>query len=46
MVKETCAKFIKGRTGEYPAVTDERIASLFKAYDSNNDGKIERSEFL
>ena len=46
MVKETCALFIKGCTGEYPSVTDERIATLFKTYDSNNDGKIERSEFL
>ena len=46
MVKETCSKFIKGCTGEEPSVTDERIATLFKTYDSNNDGKIERSEFL
>lgn len=46
MTKETCALFIKGCTGEYPGVNDERIANLFKVYDSNSDGKIERSEFL
>ena len=46
MTKETCALFIKGCTGEYPGVSDERIVNLFKTYDINNDGKIERSEFL
>ena len=46
MTKETCALFIKGCTGEYPGLTDERIATLFKTYDSNNDGRIERNEFL
>lgn len=46
MTKETCALFIKGCTGEYPTVNDDRIANLFKTYDINNDGKIEREEFL
>lgn len=46
MTKETCALFIKGCTGEQPLVTDDRIVNLFKAYDTNNDGFIERSEFI
>lgn len=46
MTKETCTLFIKGCTGELPPVTDDRISNLFKAYDSNNDGRIERNEFL
>lgn len=46
MTKDTCALFIKGCTGEQPTQNDERIVNLFKAYDSNNDGKIEREEFL
>jgi Ca2+-binding EF-hand superfamily protein len=46
MTKETCALFIKGCTGEHPSVNDDRILSLFKTYDINGDGKIERSEFL
>lgn len=46
MIKETCAKFIKGCTGEQPAINDDRITNLFKTYDINNDGKIERQEFL
>lgn len=46
MVKETCAKFIKGCTGEFPSVNDDRITNLFKTYDGNGDGKIERHEFI
>lgn len=46
MTKETCALFIKGCTGEFPSVSDERITNLFKTYDCNGDGKIEREEFL
>lgn len=46
MTKETCALFIRGCTGEFPSSSDERIVNLFKAYDSNNDGKIEREEFM
>lgn len=46
MTKDTCALFIKGCTGEQPAPNDDRIANLFKTYDSNSDGKIEREEFL
>ena len=42
MTKETCSLFIKGCTGETPPTNDERINNLFKAYDSNSDGKIER----
>lgn len=46
MTKETCGLFIKGCTGETPPANDDRIQSLFKQFDSNNDGKIEREEFL
>lgn len=46
MTKETCALFIKGCTGEHPQPTDDRILNMFKKYDSNADGKIERAEFL
>lgn len=46
MTPETCALFIKGCTNEYPPVTDDRITNMFKTYDTNNDGFIERSEFL
>ena len=46
MSKVTCALFIKGCTGEHPSVNDERIQSMFKQYDVNNDGRIERQEFL
>lgn len=42
MTRESCALFIKGCTGEAPSLTDERISNLFKAYDINNDGRIER----
>lgn len=46
MTKETCSLFIKGCTNEQPLPNDDRILGLFKTYDSNNDGKIEREEFL
>ena len=46
MTKDTCALFIKGCTGEQPSANDDRIQNLFKMYDSNNDGFIEREEFL
>jgi Ca2+-binding EF-hand superfamily protein len=46
MTPETCALFIKGCTGEHPAITDERIVSMFKTYDTNSYGFIERQEFL
>jgi hypothetical protein len=46
MTRETCALFIKGCTGEYPSLNDERISNLFKNFDINNDGKIERTEFI
>ncbi len=46
MTKETCTLFIKGCTGETPPANDERILGLFKSYDSNNDGFIEREDFL
>jgi len=42
MTKETCGQFIKGCTGETPPPNDDRIQGLFKTYDINNDGKIER----
>ena len=46
MTKETCALFIKGCTGEPATPNDDRIAGLFKQYDGNQDGFIERHEFL
>lgn len=46
MTKETCGMFIKGCTGETPPPNDDRILSLFKSYDINNDGFIERQEFM
>lgn len=46
MTKETCAQFIQGCTGEKPTLSDDRIGNLFKTYDKNNDGFIERPEFL
>ncbi len=46
MTKETCGQFIKGCTGETPPPNDDRIITLFKTYDTNNDGFIERQEFL
>ena len=46
MTKETCTLFIKGCTGELPTVNDDRVLNLFKTYDTNNDGRIEREEFL
>lgn len=46
MTKETCALFIKGCTGEPPLLTDDRIQNMFKNYDTNNDGFIEREEFI
>lgn len=42
MTKETCALFIKGCTGEYPSTSDDRVTNLFKTYDINQDGRIER----
>lgn len=42
MTREYCSKFIKGCTGEQPSLSDDRISTLFKLYDINNDGKIER----
>jgi Ca2+-binding EF-hand superfamily protein len=46
MTKDTCSLFIKGCTGEQPQPGDDRIGNLFKTYDTNQDGKIEREEFL
>jgi hypothetical protein len=46
MTKETCALFILGCTGEKPTLNDDRIGNLFKTYDKNNDGFIEREDFL
>lgn len=46
MTRETCALFVKGCTNEQPTPNDERISNLFKSYDTNNDGFIEREEFL
>ena len=46
MTKETCGNFIKGCTGETPPANDDRILNLFKTYDTNNDGKIERADFM
>jgi EF hand len=46
MTPETCALFIKGCTGEYPTLSDDRIVNMFNTYDTNKDGFIERQEFL
>lgn len=46
MTPDTCSAFIKGCTGEQPAPQDERIINMFKQYDINQDGFIERSEFM
>jgi len=46
MTKETCCRFIKGCTGELPSTSDERVLNMFKTYDKNGDGFIEREEFL
>jgi ubiquitin carboxyl-terminal hydrolase 34 len=44
--KNSCARFIKGCTGELPPVTDDRVVNLFKSYDSNKDERLELDEFL
>jgi len=46
MTKDTCTLFIKGCTGENPGPNDDRVLNLFKTYDKNNDGRIERDEFI
>lgn len=46
MTKESCGLFIRGVTSEPPKVHDDRIEGLFKEHDKNNDGFIEREEFL
>lgn len=46
MTESTCALFIKGCTGDLPQQNDDRIMNMFKTYDINSDGKIERQEFL
>jgi len=46
MTRETCALFIKGCTGDYPPLNDDRIGVLFDKYDVNKDGRIEEKEFL
>lgn len=46
MTPESTTLFIKGATNEAVSPDDGRITGLFKSYDSNKDGKIERHEFL
>ena len=46
MVPETCALFIKGCTGDYPPLNDDRITGMFDRYDNNKDGKIEYADFI
>jgi hypothetical protein len=46
MTPESTTRFILGVTGEFVLQTDGRIKILFERYDSNNDGVLERSEFL
>lgn len=46
MTPESTTRFILGATGEHIGPTDGRIEGLFKGYDSNKDGKLERNEFL
>lgn len=48
MAKTDCVRFIKGVTQTREEVTpdDPRIQQLFMGYDKNNNGIIERDEFL
>ena len=46
MTPETTTLFIQGATNEVVQPEDNRIQGLFKSYDFNKDGKIEREEFL
>ncbi len=46
MTKETCCRFIQGCTGDLPSTSDERVFNMFKDYDKNSDGFIERTDFL
>lgn len=46
MTPDTTTLFIRGATNELVQPEDSRIQGLFKSFDSNKDGKIEREEFL
>ena len=46
MTPETTTLFIQGATNEVVQPEDNRIQGLFKSYDADKDGKIEREEFL
>lgn len=46
MTPESTTRFILGVTGEICVPTDYRIKGLFEKYDANNDGVMEREEYL
>lgn len=46
MTKESCGLFIRGVTSEPPKLHDDRVEGLFKEHDKNQDGFIEREDFL
>ena len=48
MTPQTCAAFVKDVTNSYENISfeDERVKSLFKSKDTNNDGFIEREDFV
>ncbi len=46
MTPESATRFILGATNEPVSAEDKRIKDLFAGYDSNNDGVMERHEFL
>jgi hypothetical protein len=46
MTPETTTFFIRGATNEPVSAVDGRITGLFKEYDSDADGKLQRVEFL
>lgn len=46
MTPESTTAFIRGSTNEPVGADDSRIAGLFKAYDANKDGRLEREDFV
>ena len=46
MTPESATLFIRAVTNEYCTPNDARISGMFKSEDKNQDGKLEREEFL
>jgi Ca2+-binding EF-hand superfamily protein len=46
MTRNSCFDFVVACVDKVDGIDDYRIRSLFKDYDSNQDGKLELSEFL